>query len=128
MSAIRVPAEWGPQKAVYTAWPADASEWNGDLAAPRRDVTALVHALAESNTVRVLVNGPEAERSVRAELAGAAEIVPARYGDIWLRDIGPIFAKDGGNTVALRFRTNSWGGKFDLPDDSETGADIARHA
>jgi agmatine deiminase len=129
MSATRVPAEWGPQKAVYTAWPADASEWNGDLAAPRRDVAALVQALAGSNVVRVLVNGPEAERSAGAQLAGAAEIVPARYGDIWLRDIGPIFAKeDGGNTVALRFRTNIWGGKFDLPDDAETGDDIARHA
>ena len=42
---VSVPAEWAPQKAIWTAWPADADEWNGDLEAPRRDVAALVHAL-----------------------------------------------------------------------------------
>ncbi|MGB7915267.1 MAG: agmatine deiminase family protein, partial [Rhodomicrobium sp.] len=40
--AISIPAEWEPQKAIWTAWPADAREWNGDLEAPRRDVAALV--------------------------------------------------------------------------------------
>jgi agmatine deiminase len=30
--------------------------------------------------------------------------------------------------VALRFATNSWGGKYDLPDDATVGDDIARVA
>ena len=30
--------------------------------------------------------------------------------------------------VALRFKTNSWGGKYDLPDDATVGDDIARVA
>lgn len=128
-SAIVVPAEWAPQTAIWTAWPADAGEWNGDLAAPRRDVAALVLALAEAgNRVRVLANGVEAEETVRAALGGAAEIVPARYGDIWLRDTGPIFAFKDGAGVALRFRTNSWGGKYDLPDDATVGDRMAELA
>ncbi len=126
MSAVTVPPEWGPQKAIYTAWPSDASEWNGDLAAPRRDVAALVLALAGTNRVRLLVNGEEAEATAKQALGDAAELLRARYGDIWLRDIGPIFAKGQGGTVALRFRTNSWGGKFDLPEDAETGGDVAK--
>ena len=60
--------------------------------------------------------------------ATVAEIVPARYGDIWLRDTGPIFARSRDGAVALRFKTNSWGGKFDLPDDATVGEDIARLA
>lgn len=128
-SAIVVPAEWAPQTAIWTAWPADAGEWNGDLAAPRRDVAALVLALAEAgNRVRVLANGTEAEETARAALGGAAEIVPARYGDIWLRDTGPIFAFKDGARVALRFRTNSWGGKYDLPDDATVGDRMAELA
>jgi agmatine deiminase len=126
--AISVPAEWAPQKAIWTAWPADPDEWNGDLATPRRDVAALVRALSQSNRVRLLVAGAEAEASARAEIGGAAEIVPARYGDIWLRDTGPIFARTEDGPVALRFRTNGWGGKFDLPDDATVGDDIARLA
>lgn len=125
---VSVPPEWAPQKATWTAWPADANEWNGDLEAPRRDVAALVNALAPGNTVRVLVNGTEAEASARAALASAAEVVPAKYGDIWLRDTGPIFARTPDGAIALRFKTNSWGGKYDLPDDTTVGDDIARLA
>jgi agmatine deiminase len=125
--AVSVPPEWAPQKAIWTAWPADPDEWNGDLASPRRDVAGLVRALSRSNRVRVLVANSETEMSAQAEL-GAAEIVPARYGDIWLRDTGPIFARTELGPVALRFRTNGWGGKFDLPGDATVGDDIALFA
>ena len=43
------------------------------------------------------------KRTARAALGNAAEIVPARYGDIWLRDTGPIFARSERGPVALRF-------------------------
>ncbi|MGL4396936.1 MAG: agmatine deiminase family protein [Hyphomicrobium sp.] len=128
-STTVVPSEWAPQKAIWTAWPADASEWNDDLAAPRRDVAALVRALAAArNTVRVLVNGEEAEASARLAIGDVADLVPAKYGDIWLRDTGPIFAMTPHGRVALRFATNSWGGKYDLPDDATVGDDVARLA
>ncbi|MGZ5850192.1 MAG: agmatine deiminase family protein [Methyloceanibacter sp.] len=125
---ISVPAEWAPQKAIWTAWPADASEWNDDLAPARRDVAAMVRALSPGNTVRLLANGAEAEASARVAVGSAADIVPAKYGDIWLRDTGPIFARTLGGSIALRFKTNAWGGKFDLPDDKTVGQDMARIA
>ena len=123
---ISVAAEWAPQKAVWTAWPWDAREWEGDLAAPRSDIAALVRALSPHARVRMLANGAEAEGSARAALRDCAEIVPARYGDIWLRDTGPIFARDARGPIALRFRTNGWGGKYLLDGDETVGDDIAR--
>ncbi|MDX2309332.1 MAG: agmatine deiminase family protein [Hyphomicrobium sp.] len=128
LSDIVVPAEWAPQRAIWTAWPADADEWNGDLEAPRRDVAALVRALATETPVMLLVNGAEAEASARAALGDTATLVPAAYGDIWMRDTGPIFAKTRSGDVALRFATNSWGGKYDLPDDATVGDVVAEHA
>jgi agmatine deiminase len=125
---IFITPEWAPQKFIWTAWPANRRQWNGDLAAPRRDVAAMVRALGQANRVRLLVNGAEAEISARTAIEDAAEIVPARYGDIWLRDTGPIFAWARDRAVALRFKTNSWGGKFDLPDDATVGDRIAELA
>lgn len=126
---VMVPAEWAPQAAIWTAWPADPDEWNGDLEAPRCDITGLIRTLAEhGNRVRLLANGREAEATATAAVGSLAEIIPARYGDIWLRDTGPIFAHAGPNLVALRFKTNSWGGKYELPDDSTVGDDVARLA
>jgi agmatine deiminase len=126
--ALSLPPEWAPQQAIWTAWPADPDQWNGELEAPRHDVAGLVCALAGSNRVKLLVCGGEAERSAQAALGGMAEIVPARYGDIWLRDTGPIFARADRGRIALRFRTNGWGGKFHLPADDTVGDEIARLA
>ena len=128
-TTITIPAEWAPQKAIWTAWPADAAEWDGDLAASRGDVAALVAALAGAgNRVRVLVAGAEAHASAKAAIGSAAELIAADYGDIWLRDTGPIFARSAAGPLALRFSTNSWGGKYDLPADATVGDDVARHA
>lgn len=129
IQSIVVPAEWAPQSAIWTAWPADPEEWDGNLDAPRADVAGLVRALAaHGNRVRLLANGREAEETATAAVGSVAEIVPARYGDIWLRDTGPIFAHGPDGLMALRFKTNSWGGKFDLPDDATVGDDVARLA
>lgn len=126
-SPVVTPAEWAPQKAIWTAWPADPNEWNGDLETPRRDVAALIRALSiAGNNVRLLVNGDEAKASAAAALSDIAELIPAKYGDIWLRDTGPIFAYTGDDKIALRFKTNSWGGKYDLPDDATVGDEVAR--
>ena len=93
-TTITVPPEWALLKAVWTAWPADAErvERRPRAAAPRRG-GAGARAERDATRVRLLVNGAEAEASARAALGGAADFVPARYGDIWLRDTGPIFAR-----------------------------------
>lgn len=123
-----IPAEWAQQRAIWTAWPANQDEWNGDLVSPRTDVAAMVHALAPTNKVRVLVNGEDALKTAKEKIGNVAELIPAKYGDIWLRDTGPIFAKSGAGQIALRFKTNSWGGKYDLPDDATVGDAIAKFA
>ena len=56
---IAIPAEWAPQKAIWTAWPADPEQWNGGLETPRRDVVAMVRAHASS---LVAVRPPEVEK------------------------------------------------------------------
>ena len=125
---LRLVPEWAPQRAIWTAWPASAEDWNGDLESPRRDIAALIRALAPANHVRLLVNGEEAERSASSAVGNVADIVPAAYGDIWLRDTGPLFATGPNGPRALRFSTNGWGGKFVLPGDDTVGGDIARLA
>jgi agmatine deiminase len=123
-----IPAEWTPHKAIWTAWPSAPELWGENLDPARAEVAAMVRALVDGgkgDRMRVLAHGREAEASAKLAIGRDAEIIPAPFGDIWLRDTGPIFTASG---RALGFRFNGWGGKYILPHDDEVSARIALNA
>ena len=123
-----VPAEWAPHRAMWLGFPSHAALWGDDLAAAQAEVAALARALAGpgGERVRLMTGHPDGEAAARAMLGDVAgvEIVPGQFGDIWLRDTGPIFA--GGKAHAFRF--NGWGGKYELEHDDTVAAQIAAAA
>lgn len=123
-----VPAEWTKHRAMWVGFPSHADLWQDNLADAQAEVAALVRALAMTGgeTVRLLVHGDEAMAAARGLLGDVpdVEIVAGRFGDIWLRDTGPIVV--GGRAIVFRF--NGWGGKYVLPDDDTVGRQIADHA
>ncbi|MDB5439164.1 MAG: hypothetical protein JWM33_1591 [Caulobacteraceae bacterium] len=126
---MTVPAEWAPHRAMWLGFPSHAELWQDDLVYAQEEVAALARALAGpgGERVRLLTGTPEGEAAARALLGDVAgiEIVPGRFGDIWLRDTGPIFRSDG---AAAAFRFNGWGGKYELEFDDTVAAQIAQHA
>ncbi|MBN8529736.1 MAG: agmatine deiminase family protein [Caulobacterales bacterium] len=125
-----IPAEWTPHRAMWVGWPSHAELWREDLDAAQAEVEALVRALAGPGReqVRLLVGHADALADARARFDGVegVEVVSGRFGDIWLRDTGPIFGKASARAAAFRF--NGWGGKYDLPFDDTVADQIAAHA
>lgn len=121
-----VPAEWAPHRAMWLGFPSHEDLWEDNLAPAQDEVEALARALAGPGGERVrLMTGSDAgEAEARRRLDGVAgiEIVPGRFGDVWLRDTGPIFL---GPEACVGFRFNGWGGKYDLPHDDEVAAQVA---
>jgi agmatine deiminase len=124
-----VPAEWSPHRALWVGFPSHEDLWEQDLAAAQDEVAALARTLAGpgGERVRLMVRGAAAEASARTRLAGVAgvEIVQGRFGDIWLRDTGPIFLRRDGAAAAAGFRFNGWGGKYVLEGDDAVAGQIA---
>jgi agmatine deiminase len=122
--ASPVPAEWSPHRAMWVGWPSHGELWEDNLEPAQAEVEALVRALAGPGRerVRLMVGKPEALADARARFAGVegVEVVDGRFGDIWLRDTGPIFG--AGSARAAAFRFNGWGGKYELEHD-DTVAD-----
>lgn len=121
-----VPAEWSPHRAMWLGFPSHEDLWEDNLAPAQDEVEALARALAGPGGERVrLMTGSdagEAEARRRLDGVGGVEIVPGRFGDVWLRDTGPIFL---GPDACVGFRFNGWGGKYDLPHDDEVAAQVA---
>ena len=124
MTVPPIPAEWSPHRAMWVGWPSHAELWEDNLEPAQAEVEALVRALAGPGRekVRLMVGKTEALADARARLDGVegVEFVEGRFGDIWLRDTGPIFG--AGSMTAASFRFNGWGGKYELEHD-DTVAD-----
>ncbi len=129
---LTVPAEWSPHGAMWVGFPSHADLWLDDLDRARDEVAALVRALAGpgAERVRLLVRGDEAEAAARTRLAeiSGVEIVRGEFGDIWLRDTGPIFLERSSTAAAAGFRFNGWGGKYVLDDDDVVAEQLAAAA
>jgi agmatine deiminase len=120
------PPEWAPHDAVWIGFPSHPELWLEDLEPAREEVAAFARAVhAGGRGEKVILVAADAEAADAAgQIAGdTAEVVVEPFGDIWLRDTGPIL--DGGGR-AHDFRFNGWGGKYDLEGDSDVGARLAR--
>ena len=126
---FHMPAEWAPHTAVWTAWPHDPEQWLEGLDAPQRALMAMVSEIVDldggtprGERVELLVRDAADEAAARRLLGPAAAGVRfhhGRYGDVWLRDTGPIFVVRDGELSAARFLFDGWGGKYVMAGDTE---------
>ena len=132
-------AEWAPHKAVWTAWPSAPNLWEDHLEGARGEVAEFLNAIADRDPVtgiargeqlNVMVASREALASARVALAGLhPRLIGSAFGDIWLRDTGPIFTERAcGQLVGIGFHFNGWGGKYRLQDDEDVARRVSEFA
>ena len=128
---LRMPAEWAPHEAVWIGFPHMADEWSGQIDAARRDVAAFANAVHDGGrgeTVHLLVRDHANADIAETLVDEGVQLFVAPFGDIWLRDTGPIIVGTGTRREARNFDFNWWGNKFVMPGDREIGAILAAHA
>ena len=129
-----MPSEWAPHQATYLVWPHNRDTWPGKFEPIPRAFANIAAAIAAFEPVRLIVNDNDAAEidAVRAMVRDAArgddavtrrvEIFALETNDSWIRDHGPIFvnkidpAAPGPAQIALDWKFNSWGEKYDRFD------------
>ena len=125
-----MPAEWHPQDWLWIGFPHDETEWPGFLGAAQEQIAGFANAVAESGqAVRLIVRDAANEARARSLVSGAVSVERRVYGDVWLRDTGPLVVCGAdGKRTARRFGFNGWGGKYLMPGDQTIGAELAQDA
>lgn len=128
--ALRWPAEWERQEAVWITWPHRAELWNGELPRLEHDFARLAFAIAQRALVRINAAAPLHDH-IRT-LLGATdgiELCDHASDDVWCRDHGGIFvARDDGTLQIADWRFNAWGGKFPPWDKDDAIASLMASA
>jgi len=127
-AGFRQPAEWTEHAACWVAWPSDAELWPA-LASVQSSFATMCRAIGSATNGRsgerleVLVRDDAARATAEQALAGLdARFHVAAFGDIWMRDIAPVFLTNAkGELASVRFVFNGWGGKYVYPGDELIG-------
>lgn len=124
MTALCPPPEWAPHDAVWIGFPSHPELWEDDIEPARAEVAAFAEAVHAGGTgERVILVAADAEAGAAAtRITPFADIVVEPFGDIWLRDTGPILLSAH---EARGFGFNGWGDKYDLPGDEDIGRRLA---
>jgi agmatine deiminase len=127
---FRFPPEWHPQDWLWIGFPHSADEWPGFLEAAQEQIAVFASAVAESGQeVRLVVRDPANADRAQSLASSKVKLERRTYGDVWLRDTGPLVMVDGhGNRRARRFGFNGWGGKYLMEGDQTIGAELASSA
>jgi len=126
-SLLRQPPEWVPHACVWIGFPSHGDLWLEDLEPAREEVASFARAVwadGKGEEVRLVAADPNSAKSASTH-APFATIVQEPFGDIWLRDTGPILLREGSRRVARSFRFNGWGGKYELEGDDTVGLRLA---
>ena len=124
-----MPPEWHPQRWLWVGFPHLADEWPGYLGRAQEQIAAFASAVADSGQDVRLVVRDQANRARAAALCSSAVTLEMRrYGDVWLRDTGPLVVQRGTAQIGQRFGFNGWGGKYLMDGDQEIGAELAHSA
>ncbi len=127
--AVLMPPEWAPQDWLWIGFPHLAEEWPGYLERAQEQIAAFANAVAESGQdVRLLVRDELNEARARLLVSPDVTLELRVYGDVWLRDTGPLVVFEDQERVARRFGFNGWGGKYEMPGDEIIGGELARDA
>ncbi|MBX2810229.1 MAG: agmatine deiminase family protein [Myxococcales bacterium] len=128
-----MPAEWERHDAFWSAWPVHRSEWGEYLPAVQEEVLSLFKAIVHGGrgeVAKILVRSEEEAMALKQawrDQAGLSMLAPSPYGDIWLRDTGPIFVRGTSGLASLRFEFNGWGNKYQLEGDLQVAEFVQAH-
>ena len=112
---LSLPAEWERHERCIIAWPGEDLVSTRLLTAAKKDYALVAQAVSDVEPVLVVAR-PGFGREAAAS-CGAVDVVELAFGEAWLRDSGPLFARRGSSEiVAVDFLFNRWGGV--LPADA----------
>jgi agmatine deiminase len=125
---LPMPAEFAEQEWIWIGFPHRADLWEEFTLPAQEQIAAYANAVAETGQqVRLVVHDAANEMRARQLVSASVLIERHPYGDIWLRDTGPLALFDqAGRRFARQFRFNGWGGKYDdMEGDQEVGVSLA---
>ncbi|KAJ3538612.1 hypothetical protein NM208_g5831 [Fusarium decemcellulare] len=121
-----MPAEWSRHSHTITVWPDFLSYQDEDiLQSARSEVSAIANAVARFEPVTMYTK-PQNVAKARATVSERVTVRPLQASQLWVRDTGPIFVRNGldGSQAGLSLSFNYWGNKIPSEEDEKVASNV----
>jgi agmatine deiminase len=119
MAELVMPAEWEPHERCIMGWPGSDLVSSRLVTAAKRDYGLVAAAISRFEPV-LMVARPGFGREAEAYSGSGVDVIELPFGEAWLRDSGPVFARRDGTLVAVDFQFNGWGTTLPASAHGET--------
>ncbi|MFI9163161.1 agmatine/peptidylarginine deiminase [Kitasatospora aureofaciens] len=125
----RVPADDVPHARTWMSWPSRRGVWGLRLGGVQEDIALIARTIAQFEPVVMCAPDDRTADKARARCGPAVEVITAiPTDDLWMRDIAPVFRRDGcGGLEAVVLNFNGWGNKQVHHDDARVAERLAAH-
>ncbi|MDH5423736.1 MAG: agmatine deiminase family protein [Gammaproteobacteria bacterium] len=129
---VSLPAEWSSQDGILLCWPHHSMDWQPILLEVEKAFDEIACYICLDQTLVIIAHNDEHQQQILARLtqinANTDNIkwLIHNNNDTWCRDFGPITVVRDQRTVALDFRFNGWGDKFDAENDNLSNQQLAK--
>ena len=107
-----MPEEGTPHARTWLAFGASDRIWGADLVPTvQRDLALIATTIARFEPVSMLVPPAQMALAQRLVSGSRVELVACELDDLWIRDTGPTFVKNGPTKAGVDFNFNGWGSK-----------------
>ncbi len=115
-AGFRLPGEFEPHEATWMAWPHDQRTWIDGLEAAEEAFLAMIEPLSHGERVDLLVRPEDRDRAsdrLATRTLGDVRLHEKEHADAWVRDTGPSVLVRGEERLAVDWRFDAWGGKYE---------------
>ncbi len=129
-----MPAEWEKQKSTLMGWPYNKNDWPGKFKNIPMVFAKIISKITLSQEVNLLIKNYNSKNSIKkllkknnAKIRNVKFII-CKTDRVWMRDTGPIFAKDKkSQNVLLNWKFNGWSKYKNFSADNKVNLRIKRY-
>ena len=124
-----MPDEGDPHAATWMVFGPSEAIWGRRMLSGVQDnLAGIARAISAFEPVNMLVRKEDYEIAAR-KCGPLVHLIVQEIDDLWMRDTGPVFVKDGnGQLAGIDFHFNGWGGKQAHQRDAQVAGFVTRSA
>ena len=101
--------EWYDHAQCLIAWPCNLELYGPHIQSARKEISNLANQIAEEEPVYIYCNAQDMKDCSSTVSNQKISIIEANLDDSWMRDIAPIFYREGKDLNSINFNFNGYG-------------------